>query len=62
MVIRLNYSLCKRIRFFKVIFFILLELNEYAAKLGIDVENEKHLLYIAREGLLAELPDGWRPW
>ena len=39
-----------------------LELREYATKLGIDVETEKHLLYIAREGLLAELPPGWKPW
>ena len=38
------------------------ELKEYARKLGIDIETEKHLLYIAREGLLAELPSGWKPW
>ena len=38
------------------------ELEEYARKLGINVAEEKHLLHIAREGLLAELPGGWRPW
>ena len=38
------------------------ELVEYAVRLGIDVNTEPHLLYIAREGLLAELPEGWRPW
>ena len=42
--------------------FYFIELNEYATKLGIIVEKERHLLYIAREGLLAELPDDWRPW
>lgn len=39
-----------------------LELLEYAEKIGIDISKEKHLLYIAREGLLAELPNGWKPW
>ena len=38
-----------------------LELLEYAVKIGIDIDKEKHLLYIAREGLLAELPNGWKP-
>ena len=38
------------------------ELEEYARKLGIHVAEEKHLLHIASEGLLAELPGGWRPW
>ena len=38
------------------------ELVEYAVRLGIDVNTEPHLLHIAREGLLAELPAGWRPW
>ena len=38
------------------------ELLEYASKIGIDTNSEKHLLYIAREGLLAELPNGWKPW
>ena len=45
-----------------IIFQISLELHEYAGRLGIDVEKERHLLYIAREGLLAELPGGWKPW
>ena len=38
------------------------ELLEYASKIGINVEIERHLLFLAREGLLAELPDNWRPW
>ena len=44
------------------IFYFPVELLEYAVRLGIDVNTEKHLLHIAREGLLAELPAGWRPW
>ena len=43
-------------------YFLPSELLEYARKLGIDVHTEKQLLHIAREGLLAELPEGWRPW
>ena len=38
------------------------ELLEYAGKIGINIETERHLLYLAREGLLAELPDDWKPW
>ena len=38
------------------------EVQEYAAKLGIDQECEPHLLYLAREGILQELPSEWRPW
>ena len=44
------------------LYFCPTELVEYAVRLGIDVNTEPHLLYIAREGLLAELPEGWRPW
>ena len=45
-----------------MVFDNLIELHEYARKLGIDVTKEKNLLHIAREGLLAELPGGWKPW
>lgn len=38
------------------------EVIEYARKIGIDVEKESHLLYLAREGLLKELPSQWKPW
>lgn len=39
-----------------------LEVIEYARKIGIDVEKEPELLYLAREGLLKELPAQWKPW
>jgi len=38
------------------------EVLEYAEKIGIDVTNEPHLLYIAKEGVLQELPPQWKPW
>ena len=38
------------------------EVIEYARKIGIDVEKESELLYLAREGLLKELPAQWKPW
>ncbi|VEL29713.1 unnamed protein product, partial [Protopolystoma xenopodis] len=31
----------------------------YASSLGIDAETEPELLWIAREGLVAHLPEGW---
>ncbi|KAJ3414291.1 hypothetical protein HDV05_006740 [Chytridiales sp. JEL 0842] len=37
------------------------EIIEYAKFLGMDVENEKHLLWIARESLKAPLPPNWKP-
>lgn len=36
------------------------EVLEYAEMVGIDMELERDLLWLAREGLLAKLPDGWR--
>ena len=45
-----------------IVYISIVELVEYAVRLGIDVNTEPHLLHIAREGLLAELPAGWRPW
>mmetsp|Transcript_8837 Transcript_8837/g.15304 ORF Transcript_8837/g.15304 Transcript_8837/m.15304 type:complete len:88 (-) Transcript_8837:109-372(-) len=38
------------------------EIHEYAQWLGMDVEVEKELLWIAREGLKAPLPKDWKPW
>ena len=38
------------------------EITEYAKKIGIDIETEKHLLYIAREGIVQKLPPEWKPW
>ena len=38
------------------------EVIEYARKIGINVDKEAHLLYLAREGLLRGLPAEWKPW
>ena len=37
------------------------EVKEYAEWLGMDVETEKDLFWIAREGLKAPLPENWKP-
>ncbi|KAL4494537.1 hypothetical protein ABPG72_004439 [Tetrahymena utriculariae] len=37
------------------------EIIEYASYLGMDIENEKELIWIARNGLKAPLPQGWKP-
>ena len=39
-----------------------LELSEYADFLGLDLEAEPHLVWIARAGLKAPLPKQWKPW
>ena len=38
------------------------EILEYAQWLGMDPDEHKDLMWIAREGLKAPLPDNWRPW
>jgi len=37
------------------------EVVEYAKWLGMDMEEDKDLVWIAREGLKAPLPDNWKP-
>ncbi|KAH8273270.1 hypothetical protein KR018_001662, partial [Drosophila ironensis] len=36
------------------------EINEYAKLIGIEPLKEKHLLYLAKEGLMAALPQDWK--
>ena len=38
------------------------EVYEYAQTVGIDTQKEPHLLWIAREGISAPLPEHWKPW
>ena len=37
------------------------EILEYATWLGMDIEEFPELLWIAREGIKAPLPDDWKP-
>ncbi|KXS19392.1 hypothetical protein M427DRAFT_87590, partial [Gonapodya prolifera JEL478] len=37
------------------------EIVEYATFLGMDVEKDTHLFWIARESLKAPLPPNWKP-
>eukprot|EP01043_Picozoa_sp_COSAG02_P066478 COSAG02_NODE_10363_length_1958_cov_370.780263_2_plen_179_part_01 len=37
------------------------EIAEYAKWLGMDLEADKHLFWMAREGLKAPLPKEWKP-
>jgi centrosomal protein CEP164 len=38
----------------------ILEIYEYARYLGLDIEKESELLWIAKQGLKAPLPPGWK--
>jgi hypothetical protein len=38
------------------------EIIEYAQFLGMDIDTDKHLFWIARESLKAPLPKDWKPW
>ena len=37
------------------------EIEEYAKYLGMDLQHDRHLFYIAKEGLKAPLPGPWKP-
>ena len=37
------------------------EVIEYAKWLGMDLEEDRDLMWIAREGLKAPLPERWKP-
>ena len=37
------------------------EIEEYAKYLGMDLLKDRHLFYIAKEGLRAPLPGPWKP-
>ena len=37
------------------------EIEEYAKYLGMDLEEDRDLFYIAKEGLKAPLPGPWKP-
>lgn len=37
------------------------EIEEYAKYLGMDLNDDKDLFYIAKEGLKAPLPNPWKP-
>ena len=37
------------------------EIHEYAKWLGMDLATDKHLLWIARDGIKAPLPADWKP-
>ncbi|XP_059812810.1 centrosomal protein of 164 kDa-like isoform X4 [Hypanus sabinus] len=37
------------------------EIQEYAREIGIDPDNEPELMWLAREGIVAPLPQEWKP-
>ena len=37
------------------------EIEDYAKYLGMDLQEDKHLFWVAREGLKAPLPSEWKP-
>lgn len=41
--------------------FFLVDIEEYAKRIGIDIQTEPDLLYLARDGLKQPLPKGWKP-
>lgn len=38
------------------------DIREYAMSLGMDMEHDQIFLCIAREGIVAQLPEGWKAW
>ena len=41
--------------------FVVQEILEYATWLGMDCDEDPDLLWIAKEGIKAPLPDDWKP-
>ena len=37
------------------------EIEDYAGYLGMDMQHDRDLFYIAKEGLKAPLPGPWKP-
>ncbi|CAF2999068.1 unnamed protein product [Rotaria socialis] len=37
------------------------EIREYAIYIGINPDKERHLLWLAKEGIMKPLPPGWKP-
>ena len=37
------------------------DIEQYASWLGMDLELDSHLFWIARAGLMTELPEDWKP-
>lgn len=48
-------------RFKRYWIFLAIEILEYAEYLGMDIVEDRDLLYIAREGLKTQLPKPWLP-
>ena len=58
-----NFGFSLRSKLIKWFFIILFsEIYEYATFVGIDPDNEPHLMWIAKEGINAPLPENWKPW
>jgi hypothetical protein len=55
-----EWSNAKHIFMSMVLFTV--ELLEYATWLGMNLPEESELLWVAREGLKAPLPEHWKPW
>jgi centrosomal protein CEP164 len=47
-------------RYFRLLF-PFKEILEYATWLGMDCDEDPDLLWIAKEGIKAPLPDDWKP-
>lgn len=61
-VFNINYlGLCKNVNN-KLIFLLIPEVYEYAQIIGLDPNVEPHLMWIAKEGINAPLPENWKPW
>ena len=41
---------------------IILDVAEYARRIGINPKEEPELLFLAEEALLQKLPAEWKPW
>lgn len=48
--------------YFSTLLLLLAEIFEFAKEIGIDPLKEPELMWLAREGIVAPLPEEWKPW
>lgn len=48
--------------YFSTLLAVFAEILQFAREIGIDPIKEPELLWLAREGIVASLPEEWKPW
>lgn len=61
-VILSSFHLLFHLSYFSTLLAVFAEILQFAREIGIDPIKEPELLWLAREGIVASLPEEWKPW